>query len=46
MATKIKQLSYAVCIAALAHQYSQLGLSLNSALRAAEADLLLARFRK
>jgi len=39
MATKIEQFSYADKVAALTHQYLELGLPLNSALRAAEADL-------
>ena len=39
MATKIEQFSYADKVAALTHQYVELGLPLNSALRAAEADL-------
>jgi hypothetical protein len=39
MATKIEQLSYADRVAALTHQYLELGLPLNFALRAAEADL-------
>jgi len=39
MATKIGQFSYADKVAALTHQYLELGLPLNSALRAAEADL-------
>ena len=39
MATKIEQYSYADKVAALTHQYLELGLPLNSALRAAEADL-------
>jgi hypothetical protein len=39
MATKIEQFSYADRVAALTHQYLELGLPLNSALRAAEADL-------
>jgi hypothetical protein len=39
MATKIKQFSYVDRVAALTHQSLELGLPLNSALRAAEADL-------
>jgi hypothetical protein len=39
MATKIEQFSYADRVAALTNQYLELGLPLNSALRAAEADL-------
>jgi hypothetical protein len=43
MATKIEQFSYADSVLALTHQYLELGLPLNFALRAAEADLLQAR---
>ncbi len=39
MATKIEQFSCADRVATLTHQYLELGLPLNSALRAAEADL-------
>ena len=39
MAIKFEQFSYADKVAALTHQYLELGLPLNSALRAAEADL-------
>ncbi|SRR5258708_2884843 len=39
MAINIEQFSYADRVAALTHQYLELGLPVNSALRAAEADL-------
>jgi hypothetical protein len=39
MATKIEQFSYADRVAALTHQYLELGLPQDAALRAAEADL-------
>ena len=39
MAAKIEQFSYADRVAALTHEYLELGLPLNSALRAAEVDL-------
>jgi hypothetical protein len=43
MATKIQQFSYADRVAALTHQYLELGPPLDAALRAAEADLWQAR---
>jgi hypothetical protein len=43
MDIKIEQFSYAGRVAALTHQYLELGLPLDAALRAAEADLRQAR---
>ncbi|HZC34205.1 MAG TPA: hypothetical protein VE242_01260 [Chthoniobacterales bacterium] len=42
MATKIEQFSDAETVAALIHQYLELGLRLDAAVRAAEADLISA----
>jgi hypothetical protein len=39
MATKIEQFSYAQRVVVLTHQYLELRLPLDAALRAAEADL-------
>ena len=45
MPANIEQFSHADFVSALTHQYFELGLPLNAALRAAEADLLMSCFR-